>query len=163
MRIYYLSGAQHGPGALPLSDRTVDGFQAKQPLNTLDYRPAMRALLTALDQWVRDGTPPPASRVPRVADGTAVSRESLQASFTRIPGSAWVTHLPQRLRMDFGAEPEGGADLPAAGGAGPIPSWSRPTTRTATTRPAFACPMSPCCSPRTRAGTRDTNRWAAAG
>ncbi len=49
VRIYYLSGAQHGAGALPLSNRNPDGFLAKQPLNTLDYRPAMRALLTALD------------------------------------------------------------------------------------------------------------------
>ena len=38
----------------------------KQPLNTLDYRPAMRALLTALDQWVREDVAPPASRVPSV-------------------------------------------------------------------------------------------------
>jgi hypothetical protein len=108
VRIYYLSGAQHGPGALPLTDRTADGFQAKQPINTLDYRPAMRALLSALDAWVREGKAPPDSRVPRVADGTAVSRESLQAGWSRIPGSAWVSHLPQRLRMDFGAEPDGG-------------------------------------------------------
>ena len=108
VRIYYLSGAQHGPGALPLSDRNPDGFLARQPLNTLDYRPAMRALLTALDQWVREGIEPPPSRVPRVRDGTAVSRESLQAPYTRIPGSAWLSHLPQRLRMDFGPDAEAG-------------------------------------------------------
>ena len=59
----------------------------------------MRALLTALDQWVREGTEPPASRVPRVDQATAVSRESLEAQYTKIPGSAWLTHLPQRLRM----------------------------------------------------------------
>jgi hypothetical protein len=103
VRIYYLSGAQHGPGALPLSNRNPDGFLAKQPLNTLDYRPAMRALLTALDQWVRDRIVPPPGRVPRIAEGTAVSRESLKAQYTRIPGSAWLSHLPQRLRMDFGS------------------------------------------------------------
>jgi hypothetical protein len=108
VRIYYLTGAQHGPGALPLSDRTPDGFQAKQPLNTLDYRPAMRALLAVLDRWVREGVAPPSNRVPRVDDGTAVPRESLEASFTKIPGSAWVTHLPQRLRLDFGPEPDEG-------------------------------------------------------
>src|SRR5688572_471098 len=102
VRIYYLSGAQHGSGALPLSNRNPDGFLAKQPLNTLDYRPAMRALLTALDQWVREGIEPPPSRVPRVDQATAVSRESLKAQYARIPGSAWLSHLPQRLRMDFG-------------------------------------------------------------
>ena len=51
---------------------------------------------------------PPPSRVPRVDDGTAVSRESLQAKYTRIPGSAWLSHLPQRLRLDFG--PDAGFD-----------------------------------------------------
>ena len=94
----------NGPGALPLSNRNPDGFLAKQPLNTLDYRPAMRALLTALDQWVREGIVPPPSRVPRVDEGTAVNRESLKAQYTRIPGSAWLSHLPQRLRMDFGPD-----------------------------------------------------------
>ena len=109
VRIYFLAGAQHGSGALPLSNRNPDGFLAKQPLNTLDYRPAMRALLTALDQWVREGVTPPASRVPRIAEATAVSRESLEARYTRIPGSAWLTHLPQRLRMDFG--PDAGSGI----------------------------------------------------
>jgi len=108
VRTYYLSGAQHGPGALPLSNRNPDGFLAKQPLNTLDYRPALRALLTALDKWVRDGVVPPASRVPRVDKGTAVSRESLKAAYTRIPGSAWLSHLPQRLRLDFGRNANAG-------------------------------------------------------
>ena len=108
VRIYYLSGAQHGSGALPLSNRNPDGFLAKQPLNTLDYRPAMRALLTALDEWVREGIVPPASRVPRVDEATAVSRESLEAQYTRIPGSAWLSHLPQRLRMDFGPDASAG-------------------------------------------------------
>ena len=108
VRIYYLSGAQHGPGALPLSNRNPDGFLAKQPLNTLDYRPAMRALLTALDEWVREDIVPPESRVPRIDEATAVSRESLEAQYTRIPGSAWLSHLPQRLRMDFGPDASSG-------------------------------------------------------
>lgn len=108
VRIYYLAGAQHGPGALPLSDRNPDGFQAKQPLNTLDYRLAMRALLTALDRWVREGVEPPPSRVPRIDEGTAVSRESLKEKYTSIPGSAWLSHIPQRLRMSFGRGAEAG-------------------------------------------------------
>jgi hypothetical protein len=108
VRIYYLTGAQHGPGALPLSHRNPDGFLARQPLNTLDYRPAGRALLAALDRWVREGVEPPPNRVPRVSDGTAVSRESLQKKYSRLPGSAWLSHVPQRLRMDFGPRAEAG-------------------------------------------------------
>lgn len=108
VRVYYLAGAQHGVGALPLSYVNPDGFRAQQPLNTLDYRPAMRALLSALDLWVREGKAPPPSRVPRVDDGTAVTRESLEAKYRRIPGSAWLSHLPQRLRLDFGPDAERG-------------------------------------------------------
>ena len=122
VRLYYLSGAQHGPGALPLSDRNPDGFQAKQPLNTLDYRPALRALLTALDRWVREDIEPPPSRVPRIHDGTAVTRESLRERYTRIPGSAWLSHIPQRLRMDFGPDAEAGrvSYPPVESGAYPV-------------------------------------------
>jgi hypothetical protein len=108
VRIYYLSGSQHGPGVLPLTDRTPEGFQAQQQINTLDYRPAMRALLSALDLWVREGVEPPANRVPRIDDGSAASRESLASAYKRIPGVHWPSHLPQRLRMDFGPEPDKG-------------------------------------------------------
>jgi hypothetical protein len=108
VRIYYLAGAQHGPGALPLTHRNPDGFLAKQPLNTFDYRPAMRALLNGLDRWVREGAEPPASRVPRIADGSAVSRESLAEKYAQIPGAAWLSQVPQRLRMDFGPQTEAG-------------------------------------------------------
>ncbi len=108
VRLFHLSGAQHSPGVLPLSDRNVDGFQAQQPLNTFDYRPAMRALLTALDLWAREGVEPPSNRVPRIGEGTAVAREDLKDTYTKIPGSAWPVHLPQRLRLDFGPDPDGG-------------------------------------------------------
>jgi hypothetical protein len=37
-----------------------------------------------------------------------VPREALQSQWTSIPGSAWVSHLPQRLRMDFGEDPDRG-------------------------------------------------------
>jgi hypothetical protein len=51
---------------------------------------------------------PPANRVPRVDNGTAVSRESLEEEYRQIPGSAWLSHLPQRLRLDFGPNQEEG-------------------------------------------------------
>jgi hypothetical protein len=108
VRMYYLTGAQHGPGTLPLSDTTIDGFKAQQPMNTLDYRPAMRALLDALDRWVREGVEPPPSAVPMVGEGTAVPRESIETPYTAIPGAAWLAHLPQRLRLDYGLDPDAG-------------------------------------------------------
>ena len=122
VRIYYLSGSQHGPGGLPLTDKNPDGFKALQPLNTLDYRPAMRALLSALDLWVREDVPPPASQVPSVGKGTAVPREAIESQWTSFPGSAWPSALPQRLRMDFGDDPDEGvlSYPPKENGAYPV-------------------------------------------
>jgi hypothetical protein len=108
VRTYYLSGAQHGSGALPLTHVTPEGFRVQNPINTLDYRPALRALLAALDLWVRKGVEPPPNRVPRIDDGSAVPRESLDRIYRSIPGAALLSHLPQRLRMDFGLEPDEG-------------------------------------------------------
>jgi hypothetical protein len=44
----------------------------------------MRALLVAMDAWMRDGTAPPASRHPRLADGTLVRWS--EVAFPEIPG-----------------------------------------------------------------------------
>jgi hypothetical protein len=101
VRTYYLAGTQHGPGALPLTRRTVEDFVACNPINVQDYRPALRALLDALDHWVRDGAEPPASRVPRLADGTAATREDCLERIGRIPGVSCPRYLPRRLRLRF--------------------------------------------------------------
>jgi hypothetical protein len=47
------------------------------PYNLTDCRPLTRAALVALDRWVKDGTPAPASRYPRIADGTLVPSVTL--------------------------------------------------------------------------------------
>ena len=66
-RVYFLAGSQHGPGAFPPT--ATNGQQKNNPT---DYWWAMRALLVAMEAWVRDGTAPPESRFPRLADGTLV-------------------------------------------------------------------------------------------
>lgn len=108
VRTFYLSGSQHTAGTLPLTHLTLEGFRVQHPINTLDYRPALRALLTALDRWVREGVEPPPSLVPRIDNGTAVPRESLEKVYRSIPGVTWLSHIPQRLRMDFGEDPDEG-------------------------------------------------------
>jgi hypothetical protein len=65
-RTYLISGSQHGgPGAA-----NSLGVCA-QFVNSTDQFPALRALFGDLDQWI-DGTAPPDSAMPKVADGTAV-------------------------------------------------------------------------------------------
>jgi hypothetical protein len=46
----------------------------------------LRALFLALEEWVTNGTAPPSSRVPRVADGTAGPAESIR--MPAVPGFA---------------------------------------------------------------------------
>ena len=99
-RIYQFAGTQHGTGAWP-PQRTI-GQQYANPNN---IRPGMRALLLAMDAWVRDGVEPPASRYGRVSAKTLVRPEEL--AFPAIPGVSVepVKHssiTQQAFRADYG-------------------------------------------------------------
>lgn len=96
VRVYLLAGTRHGAGSFPPAD---SGGQFKE--NTNDYRWAQRGLLAALDAWVRQGTMPPASRHPRLADNTLIARDRLK--FPAIPGVQWPTSVPGGYRADVPA------------------------------------------------------------
>jgi hypothetical protein len=87
VRVYLLTGAQHSPASFPA--RVTTGQQAENPV---EYWWTLRALLTAMDRWVRQGTPPPASQYPKLADGTLVAAS--QVAFPAIPGVASPRRLP---------------------------------------------------------------------
>ena len=86
-----------GPEGFP--PRTSIGQQRDNPM---DFKWAMRGLLTALDRWVSDGTEPPPSQFPRVDDGTAVSAESMK--FPKIPGVSYSSLVHKAYRADYGPE-----------------------------------------------------------
>src|SRR5207248_2498987 len=67
VRIYAFGGTQHGPAADPPGRGVADNL-----LNPADYRPFLKALLDALDAWVRYGTAPPPSVYPRIDQKTLV-------------------------------------------------------------------------------------------
>ena len=96
VRVYFLTGAQHGPGRFPPAE-PGNGAQRENPT---DYWYAMRALLVAMDAWVRDGAAPPPSRHPRLADGTLVRWTDV--AFPEIPGVRSPRTLPAAMR---GANP----------------------------------------------------------
>lgn len=79
-RVFLIAGTQHGGRA---GSPDTPG-NCVNPRNPHSAAPALRALLVALDQWITAGTPPPDSRVPRIADGTLVTADLL--SFPPIPG-----------------------------------------------------------------------------
>jgi hypothetical protein len=97
VRLYLAAGAQH------LGGGTTDRGRYQNPCNPLDDRgPLLRALLTALDRWVSSGQQPPASRYPRIADGTLVNLETYCRAFPRVPGVRLPVGFYAPLRLDFG-------------------------------------------------------------
>lgn len=109
MRVYLIAGTQHLGGS--------DDISAKKPclhdLNPIKHRgPVLRALLTAMDSWIREEKTPPVSVYPRIAEGTLVHHETFQAGFPKIPGVEPPPDLYRPLRLDPGPrwETEGIAD-----------------------------------------------------
>lgn len=85
------SGTQHGPGSgtpAPPGNGQLVG-------NPADYRPLVRALLTALDAWVRNGREPPPSVYPRLADGTAANWRQTDSGWNPLPGVRYPEVIQQ--------------------------------------------------------------------
>jgi Alpha/beta hydrolase domain len=83
------------------------------PRNSNSPTPPLRALLVALEEWVTNGTARPPSRVPRIADGTAVMAENVRMptvpGFAVAPGANQIvppvdwTDPPARIDNIYGA------------------------------------------------------------
>ena len=120
-RSWLFAATQHTPGYLGQSRTNAGtGTVARYPLNVLDYLPLHRAALVNLERWITAGVEPPPSRHPRLADGTAVPRGAVLATFAGLPGFAAPD--PQRLpvvrTVDMGAdEATGVGRYPAEEGA----------------------------------------------
>lgn len=97
VRIYAFGGTQHGPSSFPPSPG-----QGQSLANPGDYRPLLRGLLTALDAWCRSETSPPASRFPRIDEGTLVPWQQASTGFPAIPGVRYPEVINQPHLLDFG-------------------------------------------------------------
>jgi hypothetical protein len=105
VRIYHFGGCQHPMGTFPLQDKDArQGARGQQPFNWTDYRPLLRAALVNLDRWVTSGEVAPASRYPRLDDGTAVSPERVAEVFKAIPGVTFPEPVRRFSRLAFGPE-----------------------------------------------------------
>ncbi|HUY18884.1 MAG TPA: alpha/beta hydrolase domain-containing protein [Candidatus Binataceae bacterium] len=97
VRLFLFSSTQHaGP------DPATAGSLCQYPLNPTSYSPAHRALLVALDEWVSKEVAPPASRFPRVGDGTLMEAK---AGFPKIPGLRYEGLINELSEMDYSAQP----------------------------------------------------------
>jgi hypothetical protein len=103
VRIYAFGGCQHGAGdgQIPTAGMPAKGF-TENPTNPADYRPFLRALLVALDQWVKEGKTPPVSVYPKISAGTLVDWHQDRTGFPKIPGIRYPTVIQQPPYADYG-------------------------------------------------------------
>ncbi len=101
VRVYFLAGLQHFSGAYPPTPEPSRGLLGTHPQNPNPIAWLWRALFEDMEAWVRDGTAPPESRYPRVADGTLVRPSAL--AFPPIPGLPPPNRAHEAFRMDYGA------------------------------------------------------------
>src|SRR5688572_30184420 len=91
-RIYFLAGSQHGPARFP----PAVARNGQQQENPTEYWYVMRALLAAMDKWMREGVAPPASQYPRLQNKTLV--KASEFAFPDIPGVRSPRELPAAPR-----------------------------------------------------------------
>ena len=95
-RNYLISSHQHGTG------NAASKGNCQQFQNPLNSAPIQRALFLALDDWT-NGVEPPASRVPRLSDGTLVlPRPQSSVGFPSIPGVTYTGLQTTRYLYDYG-------------------------------------------------------------
>jgi Alpha/beta hydrolase domain len=102
VRIYLIAGTHHVSGRGAAMPKGV----CATPPNPVDLRPVLRALAVGLDQWVKEGTPPPPSLHPRLVDRSLVDASEL--GFPAVPGMALPAGPNPKPRFDYGPDFEKG-------------------------------------------------------
>jgi len=110
VRRYYSPSTTHGGGrgGFGLSLEPVPSSlmgPCTLPANPNPMGETANALVVALDDWIMEGTEPPASRYPRIADGTLVPARRTEVGFPDIPGVPFTDHFGNPVfDFDFGTE-----------------------------------------------------------
>lgn len=97
-RIYFFPGSRHGAGSLPPRHPEAQNLDSPN-----DYSASLRALLIAMQAWLKDGKQPPASVYPMIAKDQLVAVEAY--AFPKIPGIATPHYNRRAFRLDFSIEP----------------------------------------------------------
>ena len=99
-RLYFYPGTAHDPAPFP----PVRTFKGETYFNLANFSfPgfSFRALLLDLDDWVANGTEPPASVYPHLPGELVVYKH---VRFPNIPGFDFPMYMPRNWRMDFGGD-----------------------------------------------------------
>ncbi len=96
-RIYMFSGGQHRPAQFPPPKRGTQNLANPNP-----YAWTFRAMLDAMDNWVKSGKEPPPSQYPHVGTGQLVALTDVK--FPKIPGVAFPTLMHLAYPENFGPQ-----------------------------------------------------------
>ena len=96
VRTFIQASTQHAAAQLPLPNAQPFGV-CQQQSNPNPHTWTMRALLTALTDWVKDGKEPPASVVPHIADGSLVTADRVR--FPSVPATTYSEVARPPLRF----------------------------------------------------------------
>jgi hypothetical protein len=77
----------------------------EQVMNPLTWAPVLRALVSDMNEWVKDGTAPPVSRYPASSAEGRVTIEALRNMFPPIPGYNFSLDYGKLQLMDFSKNP----------------------------------------------------------
>ena len=101
VRIYHFTGLQHFSGPFPPRKGTGD-LAGQQPQSPLPIKYFWREMIANMDGWVRNGTEPPPSSYPLIADHDLVPLD--QYAFPKIPGINVAHEASAAYRLDFGPD-----------------------------------------------------------
>ena len=100
-RIYFLAGLEHFTVPFP-PENHVGGnpdYTAQQKANPNPIQWYWRALITDMDQWVKDGKQPPPSTYPKIAEKTLVPLGEWK--FPKIPGVNTPHEVSMAYQLNF--------------------------------------------------------------
>ncbi|MGB8129745.1 MAG: alpha/beta hydrolase domain-containing protein [Candidatus Angelobacter sp.] len=103
-RVYFLAGLEHFTVPFPPENRVGKNpdYTAQQKANPNPIQWYWRALITDMDQWVKDGKEPPPSTYPKIAEKTLVPLTEWK--FPKIPGVNTPHEVSLAYRLDFGPQ-----------------------------------------------------------
>jgi hypothetical protein len=103
-RVYFLAGLEHFTVPFP-PEKNVGGnpdYTAQQKANPNPIQWYWRALITDMDQWVKDGKMPPSSTYPKIAEKTLVPLADWK--FPKISGVNTPHEVSLAYHLDFALE-----------------------------------------------------------
>jgi Alpha/beta hydrolase domain len=102
VRIYFVPGEGHFPAHFPPVVYEMPDLHGQQRGNPNPSIWVWRALITDMDQWIRQGATPPPSAYPRIADHALVP--AAEVSFPLISGVRLPISPLTAYRIDFGPQ-----------------------------------------------------------